>query len=61
MNKEALKAELERKASDLFEKRGGSLAIQAFYGAKKECLDAGVPEEEVTEIVHAASQGSRRP
>lgn len=61
MNHEALKAELERKTYDLFEKRGGSLAVQAFTDAKKACLDAGIPEQEIVELVHAASQGARRP
>lgn len=61
MDKEALKADLERKTYEVFERHGNSLVVQAFTDAKKACLDAGVSGEEVNEIVHAASQGVKRP
>jgi hypothetical protein len=60
MNKEALKAELERKTYEVFERRGGSLAVQAFTAAKQACLDAGIPEGEVQQVVYAATDGAKR-
>lgn len=60
VNKDLLKRDLEQKAVDLFEKRGGSAAVQVFTDAKQACLDAGIPWEEIVEIVHAVTRGVGR-
>lgn len=60
MDTESLKKNLEQKTFDVFEKHGGSLVVQAYTDAKTACLDAGIPEAEVNEIVDAAIRGERR-
>jgi len=56
MNTKALKKDLERKTHDVFEKPG-SIAIQAFYEAKRACADAGIPEEEIQGVVYSVTSG----
>jgi hypothetical protein len=60
MNTEALKKNLEQKTIDVIEKGGGSTLVQAFTDAKQACSNAGVSDEEIVEIVNAATQGVKR-
>jgi len=59
MNIETLKKDLELKTYGIFE-RPGSLAIQAFFDAKKACITAGIPDEEINGVVYAAT-AARKP
>lgn len=61
MNKDkaTLKAELEFATRKLFEERGGSYEVQAFYSAKQSCAEGGISDEEIKDIVYA-NVGARK-
>lgn len=54
MDMEWLRRDLNLKTREVFEKRG-SAAIQAFDDAKRACAAAGISDDEIKEIVYAAT------
>lgn len=57
---EILLKDLETAAWNVFERRGGSEVVSAFTEAKTACVNAGIPDEKIQDVVHSVSQGIKR-